>query len=195
MVSARLAAFATISSLVSSALANFQILSPGGPDLWWVAQSQNVIAWSCRDNPPATVYQLLLNNTDPTILPAPMAIVANIQNADCSHTITTQQAALTPSPSYTLIFADNLDQTKIYATSQVFEVKALGATYPAASATPTDDPTASSTGSNAGSSSTGSSTSSGAAPTNNSKSSGASTTFQISAAGVLAVIGAAVGML
>ena len=76
-----------------------------------------------------------------------MAILANLNNADCSHTITTQQAALTPSTGYTLVFADQTDQTKvlpnlilelpmsvlkipfqIYATSQEFEVKALGAT-------------------------------------------------------------------
>ena len=40
------------------------------------------------------------------------AILADLNNADCSHTITTQQAALTPSTGYTLILADQTDQTK-----------------------------------------------------------------------------------
>jgi hypothetical protein len=193
MFSSQLASFALLSTLVGSAAATFQILSPGGPDLWWVAQSQNTIAWSCHtDVPPATggAYQLLLNNTSPTVLTAAEAIVANVPNADCSHTITQQQAALTPGTGYTLVFADIVDQRKIYAVSQPFEVKALGATYPPTSATPTEtfSTTAGSTGSSSGSSS-----SSTASSTH--KSNGASASFKVSAAGVLAAVGAAIGML
>ncbi|KAI9432970.1 hypothetical protein H4582DRAFT_1777457, partial [Lactarius indigo] len=148
-----------VGTLVGTAAANFRIISPGGTDLWWVAQSQNTIVWSCNDNPPATAYQLLVNNTNPTILAAAEAIVANIPNADCSHSITTQQAALTPATGYTVILADTLDQTKIYATSDVFEVKALGAAYPPASATPTGS-TTSTSGSSSGSGTASGSTSS-----------------------------------
>jgi len=193
MFSSQLASLALLSTLAGSAAATFQILSPGGPNLWWVAQSQNVIAWSCHtDPPPATgnAYQLLVNNTSPTILAAPEAIVANVPNADCSHVITQQQAALTPATGYTLVFADIIDQTKVYAVSQPFEVKALGASYPASSATPTEtfaaQSSAGSTGTSAGSSSSA---------TSSSKSNGAFTSFQISTAGVLAAVGAAVGML
>jgi hypothetical protein len=53
-----------------------------------------------------------LNNTNPTVLTAAEAIVAQVPNADCSHTITTQQANLTPATGYTLVFADPIDQTK-----------------------------------------------------------------------------------
>ncbi|KAI0305333.1 hypothetical protein B0F90DRAFT_1703575 [Multifurca ochricompacta] len=192
MFSSQLVSFAFISTLVGSAFADFQILSPGGPNLWWVAQSQNTLVWACHDNPPATTYQLLLNNTNPTILAAPQAIVANIANADCSHTITTQQAALTAAGGYTVILASALDQTKVYAVSQPFEVKALGAAYPPASATPSDDPTVSASGS-----ASGSGTSSGSAASSTKKSNGAFTTSQVSAAGagVLAAIGVAIGML
>jgi hypothetical protein len=152
-----------------------------------------------------------VNNTNPTILAAAEAIVANIPNADCSHTITVQQAVLTPATGYTVVFADILDQTKachydfflakswphfyvsqVYATSQQFEVKALGATYPPASATPADDPSTSTAGSPSGSS-TGSGASASSTSTN--KSNGAFATFEVSAAGVLAVVGAAIGML
>ncbi|KAH9171077.1 hypothetical protein EDB89DRAFT_1811791, partial [Lactarius sanguifluus] len=151
-----------VSALVGTAVAEFRFISPGGPDLWWVAQSQNTFVWSCNDNPPATAYQLLyalVNNTNPTILAAAQAIVANIQNSDCSHTITVQQAVLTPATGYTLVFADILDQRKIYATSEAFEVKALGATYPPASATPTGS-TTSTSGSSSGSGTASGSTSS-----------------------------------
>jgi len=190
------ASLAAISTLVGSASAAFQILSPGGPNLWWVAQSENVIAWSCKDSPPPSTdnaYQLLVNNTDPKILTAAQAIVANVPNADCAHIIGVQQATLAPATGYTLIFADIVDQRKIYAVSQPFEVKALGASYPPANATPTDDPTVATTGSS--NSGTGTGTSSGSASTNTSRPNGASTIFEVSAAGVLAAVGAAIGML
>ncbi|KAI0293956.1 hypothetical protein BC826DRAFT_360539 [Russula brevipes] len=196
MFTSLLVSLAAISTLVGSASAAFQILSPGGPNLWWVAQSENVISWSCHDNPPASTsnaYQLLVNNTNPTILTAAQAIVANVPNADCAHIIGVQQASLTPATGYTLIFADIIDQRKVYAVSQPFEVKALGATYPSTSATPTDDPTAATSGASA--TSTGTGTSSGSASTNTSRPNGASTTFEVSAAGVLAAVGAAIGML
>jgi hypothetical protein len=180
--------FALFSTLVGTAVAQFEIISPGGPNLWWVAQSQNTIVWTCNNNPPATTYQLLVNNTNPTILDAAEAIVANVPNSDCSFSITVQQAVLTPATGYTAILADALDQTKIYATSQPFEVKALGAAYPPASATPsgTTSSTASSSGSSSASGSTSSSTN---------KSNSAFTSFQVSGAGVLAAVGVAIGML
>ncbi|KAI0249751.1 hypothetical protein BJV78DRAFT_1276034 [Lactifluus subvellereus] len=193
MFFSRLASFAVISTLIGSAVANFQFLSPGGPDLWWVAQSENTLVWACRDNPPAASYTLLVNNTNPTILAAPEAIVANIPNADCSHSITLQQAVLTPATGYTVIFADILDQTKIYAVSKPFEVKALGATYPSASATPADDPLTSTAGAASGSSTASGASASSTSNTN--KSNGAFATFEVSAAGVLAALGAAIGML
>jgi len=198
MFTSLLVSLAAFSTLVGSASAAFQILSPGGPNLWWVAKSENVIAWSCRDNPPASTsnaYQLLVNNTDLNILTAAQAIVANVPNADCAHIIGVQQASLTPATGYTLIFADIIDQRKVYAVSQPFEVKALGATYPPASATPTDDPTAATSGASDSSTGTGTGTSSGSASTNTSRPNGASTTFEVSAAGVLAAVGAAIGML
>ncbi|KAF8273723.1 hypothetical protein EI94DRAFT_1479907, partial [Lactarius quietus] len=136
---------------------SFEILTPGGPNLWWVAQSQNTIAWTCNVDP---LIQLTssLNNTNPNILTAAEAIVANVPNADCSFSVTVQQAALTPATGYTVIFANPINQLEIYAVSQPFEVKALGAAYPPASATPTGG--SSSTSSSPSGSSTGSSSSS-----------------------------------
>jgi hypothetical protein len=54
-----------------------------------------------------------VNNTDIKILATFEAIVANVPNADCSHTITTQQAALTPATGYTLMLADPLNETNV----------------------------------------------------------------------------------
>jgi len=181
---------AFVSTLIGTTVATFEFLSPGGPNLWLVAQSENVIVWTCNDSPPATVYQLLVNNTNPTILAAPEAIVANVPNPDCSFTLTTQQANLVAATGYTFIFADTLDQTKIYATSQPFEVKALGASYPPASATPTDSGSSSTS-----TSASGSSTASGSTSSSSPKSNSAFTSFQVSGAGVLAAVGVVIGML
>ncbi|EIM87644.1 uncharacterized protein STEHIDRAFT_168338 [Stereum hirsutum FP-91666 SS1] len=156
-----------IASLAGYASA-FSITSPGGDSLWWVAQSQNTLIWTCNDNAPATTFQVLLANGDPTILTAPMAIIASVQNADCSHTITQQQAALTPATNYTILLANIVNSTDIYATSAPFEVKAAGSTFPAASATPTGSSSATSgsspgTATSSGSSSSSTTSSSGAA--------------------------------
>ncbi|KAF8480237.1 hypothetical protein DFH94DRAFT_741357 [Russula ochroleuca] len=195
MFTSQLASFAVITTLVGSAMAQFAILAPGGPNVWWVAQSQNTMTWTCHtDLPPSTgnAFQLLINNTNPSILTSAEAIIANVPIADCSLTVTQQQAALTPSTGYTLILADPVNQTKIYAVSQQFEVKALGASYPPASATPTETlSTAGATGTSGTSTGSGSSSSSTSTP----KSNGAFASFEVSAAGVLAAIGAAIGML
>lgn len=53
-----------------------------------------------------------INNTNPAILTAAEAIIANVPIADCSLTVTQQQAALTPSTGYTLVLADPIDQLK-----------------------------------------------------------------------------------
>ncbi|KAI0311636.1 hypothetical protein OF83DRAFT_1221702 [Amylostereum chailletii] len=180
-------------ALIGTATATFQILAPGGPDVWWVADSQNTMVWTCHIDAPAVTYQLLIANGDPTILPAPQAIIANVANADCSHTITTQQAALTPAQNYTLILADNLDQTKQYAVSQPFEVKAAGSSFPASSATPTES-LASSTASGTGSAASTTGTSSSSSSSSSSSGSNGAAGLQISLAGFVAVAGAAFGM-
>jgi len=127
----------------------------------------------------------LLNNTNPSVYPGPGAIRANIPNADCSELINAAQVSAIPvATGYTVMLADMADETKIYAVSQPFEIKALGSAYPSTT-TAANSGTAS--GSSTGSSSSSTSTSK--------KSNGAFAAFEISAAGVLAAIGAAIGML
>jgi len=196
MFSSPLASFALISTLVSSAVGagNFKILSPGGDTLWWVAESQNTLVWSCHTDVPASTnnaFQLLLNNSSPTILSGAEAIVADVPNADCSHIITVQQANLPAGTGYTLVLADPIDQNKQYAVSQPFEIKALGAAYPPSSATPQESSSATQTGASNTGTGSGSSSSATSAPKQN----GAFESFRVPSAGVLAVVGAAIGML
>jgi len=144
-----------------------------------------------------------LNNTNPAVYPGPGAIIANIHNADCSESIPATDCNVPAGTGYTVVLADMADETKvccslfclfqrlliplarqIYAVSQPFEIKAQGASYPVSTSTPSTAGTATSTSTGSGSSSTGTS-----------KANGAFATFEISAAGVLAAIGAAIGML
>jgi len=118
-------------------------------------------------------------------LTAALAIRAPVFNADCSETILRDQLSLPVATGYTILFANYGDQRDILATSEPFEIKALGSPYPP-SGTPNNSYPTSTT--NTASSSTGTSTSA-------SKSNGASATFKMSAVGVLAAVGAAIGVL
>ncbi|EJD05417.1 uncharacterized protein FOMMEDRAFT_144982 [Fomitiporia mediterranea MF3/22] len=139
-----------LAALAASASAQLKILSPGGPNLWWVANSQNVIAWNCKESQVQN-FTILLTNSNPNILVAPQAIIAVQQNFDCSRTLTTQQANLQVSTGYKLQFANSINSTQVYAESDEFEVKAQGSAYPDPSSTPSADDTSTSSGSATGS--------------------------------------------
>jgi len=185
MVYARTALAATAAALISAvASADLSIVVPGGPDLWWVAQSQNNIVWTCDDSPYSN-FTVLIANTDVKVLTAPIAIIAIQSNYDCSHTITQDQANQPPGTGYMIQLADPFNSTHVYAQSQPFEIKALGAEYPASSATPTA--TGTQTGSAA--SSAASATSSTAA------SKGAASSTKLSAGLGLAAVAAFFGIM
>ncbi|KAH9962175.1 hypothetical protein BC827DRAFT_231491 [Russula dissimulans] len=189
MFSPRIASFIILGAFVASTTANF-LYNPGGENLWWVSNSSNNIAFYCNINPLASQYTVLLNH--PTFT-SPQALVAVLQNADCTHTIDATLCDFPSSTNYTVLLADTLNNTNVYATSSPFEIKAQGSQYPPASNTPTDG-LASSTGTVSGSS-TVSGSGSSSSPTSTAKSNSALPTFKVSAAGVLAAIGVAVGML
>lgn len=109
-----------------------------------------------------------LANSNPTVLQGNFALIGIQENFDCSEGLAANQVNFTASDGYTILLANPLNQTQVYATSDVFEIKAQGATYPASSATPTDGSSTaasgSSTGSASGSSNTSGSSSSGALP-------------------------------
>jgi hypothetical protein len=147
---------ATAAALFGAAVADLKVVVPGGSDLWWVAKSQNNIVWTCQDSPYSN-FTILIANQNTQVLSSPIAIVAIENNFDCSKTITPDQANQPPGTGYMVQLANILNETDVYAQTQPFEIKALGAAYPASSATPTA--TGTSSGSAAGgSASTGTST-------------------------------------
>ncbi|THG97541.1 hypothetical protein EW026_g4470 [Hermanssonia centrifuga] len=130
MVSPRFAVSAFLGVLFSSAVADLQVLAPGGPNLWWVAQSANTIVWTCADSPFQSFTILAIS-------PVPEAIIASENNFDCSQTTTAAQQLNFPvGTGYTIQFANPLNNTDVYAESQQFEIKPLGSPFPPASATP-----------------------------------------------------------
>jgi len=159
-----LSRIAVAATLVGFSAAQLQIISPGGPDLWWVAKSINTLSWTCQTSPFQT-YTILIANKDPKVLSAPMAIVGVQNNFDCSKSITQDQANQAPGTGYTIQLADPLNSTNIYASSKEFEIKPLGAAYPATTSVPgaSGSATASGSGSNAASSGSSTSAASGVA--------------------------------
>ncbi|CCM00449.1 uncharacterized protein FIBRA_02481 [Fibroporia radiculosa] len=149
-----------LAALVSGAAAQLTIISPGGPNLWWVAQSQNVIVWSCKTSPYEN-FTISIANSNPDILVEPLAFVAQQPNYDCSEAISQYQVTMPAADGYTILLSNSLNATDVYATSQPFEIKALGATYPAASATPTSGTTNSTSTSTSGAAATSTTTKSG----------------------------------
>ncbi|KIP09729.1 hypothetical protein PHLGIDRAFT_102260 [Phlebiopsis gigantea 11061_1 CR5-6] len=191
MFSSRLTLSAVAAALATSVVADLKVLSPGGDNLWWVANSINTLSWTCHESPFSN-FTVLVANTNANILSQAQAIIAIENNFDCSKTITQQQEIFPAATGYTIQLANTLNNTDVYAESAQFEIKPQGSAYPDASATPTDSG-ASATGSSSGASGSGSATGSGsgAAAQTSSPSSGASG-LQGSLAGVLA---AAAGVL
>jgi hypothetical protein len=161
-------------------LSGLSIVSPGGDGLWWVAKSQNNIVWTCQTSPVGN-FTILVANSDPKVLVAPIAIVAIENNFDCSKTITQDQANQAPGTGYTIQLANPFNETDIYAQSQPFEIKALGAAYPASSATPT------ASGTSTGSSTT--TTSSSSTSTHTGAASGLTTSIGFGVGAAVAVLG------
>lgn len=118
----------------SGVVADLQVTSPSS-SIWWVAKSLNVLAWTCK-NTTIDQFTVLINNSDPKILVSPLAIIAIQQNYDCSITITQDQANQPAGTGWTVLLANPLNNTDVYATSEPFEIKALGSAYPSQS-TPT----------------------------------------------------------
>ncbi|THH05601.1 hypothetical protein EW145_g4678 [Phellinidium pouzarii] len=148
-----------VAAAAGFASAQLKVLAPGGPNLWWVANEENNVVWNCKDSQ-FDNFTILLKNSNPAVLSGADAIVSIQQNFDCSETLTTQQANFTAATGYTLLLANTLNSSDVYASSDPFEVKAQGSAYPASSATPVADSTSTSSSSASTSSSSGSSSSS-----------------------------------
>ncbi|EKM56617.1 uncharacterized protein PHACADRAFT_253827 [Phanerochaete carnosa HHB-10118-sp] len=196
MISPRLALSATLAALVSTAAADLQIISPGGPNLWWVAGSINTIAWNCQQNTEFLNFTVSVGNSNPAVLNQPQAIIAVENNFDCSKTITPDQESFAAGDGYFIQFGNTLNSTDVYAQSQPFEIKPLGSAYPATSATPTEGgASATASGSSSGSpSASGSGSGSGAAAQTSAPANSASG-LTGSVASVVAVVAGVFGLM
>jgi len=136
-------AYAQTSAAVDPAGQGLSVTQPSS-SVWWVQGGQNTLAWTCR-NTQISTFTVVVMNSNPQILAAPEAYLANLKNADCSELIQPNQ--FTPATGYTIGLANPLNQSDYYAISETFEIKAAGAAY--ASVTTTDiggTPTASNSG-------------------------------------------------
>ncbi|KAI6041957.1 hypothetical protein EDC04DRAFT_2664000 [Pisolithus marmoratus] len=120
--------FVAAAALVSAASAQLTVTNPSS-DSWWVAQSSNTLAWTCNTSPYSN-FTVLLANSNPSILVQPIAIIAIEEDYECSKTITQQQSTQPAATGYTVLLANPLNSTDVYATSETFEIKALGSSYP-----------------------------------------------------------------
>jgi len=134
------------------AAASLQVTRPSS-SIWWVAKSFNEIAWTCKDSSYAS-FTILINNSDPKILTAPIAVIAIQNNYDCSITITQDQANQPVGTGWTVLLANPLNNTEVYATSEPFEIKALGSAYPSQVSSLGGDSSATSTASGSASTNT-----------------------------------------
>ncbi|KDR72728.1 hypothetical protein GALMADRAFT_252944 [Galerina marginata CBS 339.88] len=125
--------------------ADLKITSPSSTT-WWVAKSQNLLTWTCKDTTIAT-FTVLVGNTNIQVQAAPIAIIGIQNNFDCSINISQDQANQAPGTGWQVLLANPLNNTEVYATSEPFEVKPLGSLYPSqvtpspnasGSASPTD---------------------------------------------------------
>ncbi|KAF8547720.1 hypothetical protein OG21DRAFT_1501438 [Imleria badia] len=141
-------------AFVAAASAQLQILDPS-PSLWWVSGAQNNLVWNCN-SVSYSDYTVVLSNSNTAILSAPLALIADVPNYDCSYAVTAQQSAtLVASTTWTIALASNVNISDIYASTQ-FEVKAAGSPYPVSTSSAASG-TATGTGSGASPSSTSSS--------------------------------------
>jgi len=180
----RLSPFAITAAFVASVAAQSIITSPSAA-VWWVAKSENTLSWNCHDPSISshTTFTVLVTNQNATILDAPLAFISPQANADCSKVVGQNQLSAPAAPGYTILFADPLNETNIFATSDVFEIKPLGVTYP--TFTPglsSSSPSPTSGGANSASSSS--------AP---SKGNGAASSHSVKGAGIVVIVAAAIG--
>ncbi|SJL04478.1 uncharacterized protein ARMOST_07845 [Armillaria ostoyae] len=183
MASRLFTVLATASALFGAVFADLTVTSPSA-GIWWVAQSTNVIAWSCNDSP-YSEFTILITNPDTSVLVSALAIVAIEQNYDCSKVLTQQQVSMPAATGYVLQLANPLNSSQVYAASQPFEIKALGAAYPSTSAA-----VESATGSLASASASASAASASASASGN-----AASTLKTSVGFGLGAIGAILGLV
>jgi len=140
---------AAVAALFTVASAQLEVLSPGGSNEWWVANTSNLLVWNCKESQVQT-FNVLVDNPN---MASAEAIIAQQANFDCSLTVTQDQMGGFPvGTGYTVQFANPINDSDIYAQSSPFEIKAANSPFP--STTSVDSATVTSaSGTSAGSSS------------------------------------------
>ncbi|KAF8828087.1 hypothetical protein HHX47_DHR4000842 [Lentinula edodes] len=175
-------ALAVASALVHVASAQLQVLSPGGDNLWWVADNENLLVWNCNESQEQT-FTVLVDNPN---MASALAIIAEQPNYVCSLLVTKDQMGGLPvGTGYIVQLANPLNGTDVYAQSSAFEIKAAGSAYPSTTVSPES---ATFTPSSSGSSSSATTTSS------DSTSSSSNDGFGVKASMSAVVVGAIMGM-
>ncbi|KAJ6613184.1 hypothetical protein B0H10DRAFT_2049828 [Mycena sp. CBHHK59/15] len=118
------------------------ILAPGGDSLWWLVDQPNNVVWTCGESP-FDQFTIWVANNDTTLLSGALAVIAVEQNYNCNQGLSADLVAALPvGKGYTVLLTNINNGTDIYAQSAPFEVRALSAGYPPATATPTDSASA-----------------------------------------------------
>ncbi|KAJ3932300.1 MAG: hypothetical protein NXY57DRAFT_129559 [Lentinula lateritia] len=190
-------ALALASALVHVASAQLQVLSPGGDNLWWVADNENLLVWNCNESQEQTFTVLyvsflslespsfFLNRVNNPNMASALAIIAEQPNYVCSLLVTKDQMGGLPvGTGYVVQLANPLNGTDVYAQSSAFEIKAAGSAYPSTTVSPES---ATFTPSSSGSSSSATATSSNSTSSSNDG-------FEIKASMGAVVVGAILGM-
>ncbi|WWD17243.1 hypothetical protein CI109_101681 [Kwoniella shandongensis] len=157
--------FLSVASLVSATLT---ITQPSAAH-WWVGQSLNTLAWDGSD---PSQFSVFLANPDTSVLTSMLALESIVMTYQTSLTI--NPGNIKAATGYTLLLTNPLNSSDVYATSESFEIKPVGSTYPPqtttgnTSTTATFNTSGTATGAGTAPSGTGSS-SSGATATSSEK--------------------------
>jgi len=119
------AAATSVLALASFASAQSVITAPA-PDIWWVAKSNNVLEWDCK-NFGYDKFTVMIHREP---MPSPLAVIAIQDNTQCSLLVTSNQFNVEPGTGYRILFGNIVNNTDVYTTSEEFEVKPLGSLYP-----------------------------------------------------------------
>ncbi|KZS97058.1 hypothetical protein SISNIDRAFT_493303 [Sistotremastrum niveocremeum HHB9708] len=112
-------------------------------DIWWVKGSANTVAWTCHSTT-LTNFTLVALNPNTQLLSGPDALIAQLNNFDCSETIT---PTFDVGTGYQLALGNPFNETDFYAVSEPFEIRAAGSTYPTVTTTDLGGSSTSSSGS------------------------------------------------
>jgi len=110
---------------------DFQITNPSSSS-WWVAKSENVLAWDCSSSQASidNNFTVLINNINPSVFQGPLAVIAVQSNTACSIDVSQDQVSQPAGTGYIITMADPLNNTHVFATSDQFQIKPLGSLYP-----------------------------------------------------------------